>query len=193
MLLHNAMIFQTNKERVLTAEIKSPLGNLTAGATPAGILFLLFGGLPNASSEKRAAFDEKKLQRLAQKKAAPHKQTGEPQEYLNELKLQLSQYFAGERKIFSLPLDWRGTDFQINAWSTLCKVPWGQTISYEEEARRMGSPRAIRAAASSNAANPIPIVVPCHRVISKNGSLGGYSGGLERKEFLLALENVRLR
>ncbi len=103
-------------------------------------------------------------------------------------KKQLKEYFAGKRKNFDLPIECEGTDFQKKAWKVLTQIPYSQTISYMEEAQRAKRGSAVRAIASANGKNPLPIIVPCHRVIASNGKLGGYSGGLEVKKFLLALE-----
>jgi methylated-DNA-[protein]-cysteine S-methyltransferase len=103
-------------------------------------------------------------------------------------KKQLAEYFKGQRKTFDLPLDPEGTAFQKRAWNVLRKIPYGKTISYSEEAKRMKSPLSVRATGSANGKNPLPIIVPCHRVVAKNGALGGYSGGLSCKQFLLRLE-----
>lgn len=103
---------------------------------------------------------------------------------------QLSDYFAGRRRSFDLSLDLRGSPFQLRAWAALREIPFGTTRSYADQARAMGSPRAFRAVGSANGANPVPIVVPCHRVVASNGSLGGYSAGLAIKRALLALEGV---
>ena len=107
---------------------------------------------------------------------------------LDRLRGELHEYFSGQRSDFSVPLAPAGTDFQKRVWAELQKIPHGQTISYEELARRIGKPTAQRAVAQANGANPICILIPCHRVISKNGGMGGYSAGLERKRFLLGLE-----
>lgn len=101
--------------------------------------------------------------------------------------IQLEEYFQGKRKAFDLPLSPHGTDFQKRAWETLQKIPYGETISYGQEAERIGC-RCARAAGQANEKNPVLIVIPCHRVIGGDGSLGGYAGGLEVKEFLLDLE-----
>jgi methylated-DNA-[protein]-cysteine S-methyltransferase len=101
---------------------------------------------------------------------------------------QLEEYFAGRRTDFDLPLAPRGTPFQRRVWDALLKIPCGETASYAQIAARVGSPRAVRAVGSANGRNPIAIVIPCHRVIASDGSLGGYGGGLPRKEFLLRLE-----
>ena len=105
---------------------------------------------------------------------------------------QLSEYFAGTRRTFDVDLALRGTPFQVAVWEELCRIPYGDTITYAELARRIGKPSAVRAVGAANGANPIPVIVPCHRVIGSNGTLTGYGGGIERKQFLLALEGRRL-
>jgi O-6-methylguanine DNA methyltransferase len=107
---------------------------------------------------------------------------------LEEAVGQLRQYFAGERQSFDLPLRLEGTEFQKKVWNELQKIPYGTTISYRELAMRAGSPGGCRAAGGANHRNPIPIIVPCHRVIGADGKLTGYGGGLPRKEKLLAIE-----
>ncbi len=104
---------------------------------------------------------------------------------------QLAEYFAGERTAFDLPLRLTGTPFQLEVWSALQAVPYGETVSYGELARRIGQPAAVRAVGLANGRNPVSIVVPCHRVIGSNGSLTGYGGGLDRKRHLLGLEAGR--
>jgi methylated-DNA-[protein]-cysteine S-methyltransferase len=103
---------------------------------------------------------------------------------------QLREYFAGRRVEFDLPLAPQGTRFQLAVWRELQRIPYGQTISYGELARRIGNPKASRAVGSANGANQIPIVIPCHRVIAAGGKLGGFGGGLPVKEALLALEGA---
>ena len=98
---------------------------------------------------------------------------------------QLAEYFAGERRVFDLPLAPRGTGFQTRVWRTLLRIPYGETWSYGELARAIGRPAASRAVGAANGRNPIPIIVPCHRVIGANGSLTGYGGGLPIKRWLL--------
>ncbi|MDK2823981.1 MAG: methylated-DNA-[protein]-cysteine S-methyltransferase [Clostridia bacterium] len=103
---------------------------------------------------------------------------------------QFQEYFQGQRKTFNLPLDLRGTDFQMSVWRALQEIPYGTTKSYLEIAQLVNKPAAVRAVGAANGANPIPIVVPCHRVIGKNGLLTGYRGGLEIKEELLKIEGI---
>ena len=105
-------------------------------------------------------------------------------------KKQLEQYFAGKRTSFDVALDLVGTEFQVQAWRALCRIPFGKTISYGQQAAKIKKPKAFRAVGSANGKNPIPIIVPCHRVVSSDGSLGGYSLGLKMKKQLLALEGV---
>jgi methylated-DNA-[protein]-cysteine S-methyltransferase len=105
---------------------------------------------------------------------------------------QLAEYFAGGRKAFDLPLDFRGTDFQKQVWAALLTIPFGETRSYAEIARTIGRPTACRAVGAANGRNPISIVAPCHRVIGANGALTGFAGGLKAKEYLLGLEGLLL-
>jgi methylated-DNA-[protein]-cysteine S-methyltransferase len=105
---------------------------------------------------------------------------------------QLNAYFAGELTDFDIPMAMHGTDFQRRVWSGLCEIPCGETISYGELARRVGSPKASRAVGLANGRNPIAIIVPCHRVIGSDGSLTGYGGGLDRKVWLLEHEAAPL-
>ena len=105
---------------------------------------------------------------------------------------QLDDYFSGRRRAFALPLNAAGTAFQRQVWDGLRRIPWGETRSYGELARCIGRERAVRAVGAANGRNPLPIVVPCHRVIGADGSLTGFAGGLPIKHQLLALEGVRL-
>ena len=107
---------------------------------------------------------------------------------LAKARQQLEEYFAGARKDFDLPLKLNGTEFQVNVLKALLKIPYGETVSYGEIAKRIGKPRAMRAVGAANGRNPIPIVVPCHRVIGSSGDLTGFGGGLDTKEALLRLE-----
>lgn len=106
----------------------------------------------------------------------------------DEAARQLDEYFAGRRRVFSVPLLFAGSEFQRSVWQCLLGIPYGQRMSYGQMARLLGRPRAVRAVASANGANALSILVPCHRVIGSDGSLTGYAGGLEAKRFLLGLE-----
>jgi methylated-DNA-[protein]-cysteine S-methyltransferase len=107
-----------------------------------------------------------------------------------EITEQLDGYFAGERQDFGLALAPHGTAFQLRVWEELTRIPFGETISYSELARRLGDPKLVRAVGLANGRNPISIIIPCHRVIGADGSLVGYGGGLERKQWLLEHEEV---
>jgi len=111
---------------------------------------------------------------------------------LREAARQLRAYFAGDLRQFNLPLDLRGTDFQLRVWNQLLKIPYGETRSYSDIARAIHSPKAVRAVGAANGANPISIVVPCHRVIGSSGKLVGYGGGLPLKKRLLEMERGSL-
>ena len=101
---------------------------------------------------------------------------------------QLDEYFSGKRKSFDLPLQFDGTEFQVSVLRALQDIPYGETVSYGEIARRIGKPKAVRAVGAANGRNPLPIVLPCHRVIGSSGDLTGFGGGLDTKEALLRLE-----
>lgn len=107
-----------------------------------------------------------------------------------DARAQLAEYFAGERRTFDLPLEPVGTEFQRGVWQALREIPHAETISYGELARRVANPKAVRAVGLANGRNPISIIIPCHRVIGANGSLVGFGGGLDRKRWLLAHEQV---
>jgi len=104
--------------------------------------------------------------------------------------LQVCEYLEGKRRDFDLNLDLRGTEFQLSVWDELCRIPFGTTLSYQEVARAIGRPAAVRAVGTANGANPLPLVVPCHRVVATGGKLGGYGGGLDLKRRLLAMERA---
>jgi len=155
------------------AQIESPAGPLLLAADDAGLRQILF------------------VNGLASVRPAPA--WHEDRAALAEAIRQLRAYFAGELETFDLPLAPQGTPFQLEVWRRLCDIPYGETISYGELARRIGNPQASRAVGLANGANPISIVIPCHRVIGSNGKLTGYGGGLAVKEQLLALERRQLR
>ena len=108
---------------------------------------------------------------------------------IKEANRQLDEYLKGERKTFRLPLNPKGTDFQKRVWKALCEIPYGETRSYKQISEAIGNPKAVRAVGMANNRNPLLIVVPCHRVIGANGKLVGYAAGIDKKEFLLRLEN----
>ncbi len=125
------------------------------------------------------------------KRARPEPEWERSPRELREVTKQLKDYFAGKRTRFDLKLAPGGTEFQRQVWKALRAIPYGKTISYGELAGKIGNPKAVRAAGGANSKNPIPIVIPCHRVIGADGSLTGFGGGLETKVALLALESGR--
>jgi methylated-DNA-[protein]-cysteine S-methyltransferase len=125
---------------------------------------------------------------LPSQRPRPRRSAGAVPVPLREAARQLDEYFAGSRRTFSLDFELEGTDFQRRVWLALAEIPYGETISYGELARAVGHPNAYRAVGSANGANPLAIILPCHRVIASDGSLGGYGGGLATKQTLLDLE-----
>lgn len=121
---------------------------------------------------------------------SPMSPVGEETPLLARGKEELLAYLAGERRDFDLPLAPQGTPFQQRVWSALAEIPYGQTITYGELARRVGCPKGSRAVGQANHRNPLPILLPCHRVVGASGTLTGYGGGLELKEWLLRLEGI---
>ena len=110
--------------------------------------------------------------------------------HLDQLRVEIGHYFAGKLREFSVPLVYPGTAFQRCVWEQLLRIPYGETRSYQDIARGVGDPKAVRAVGRTNGLNRIAIVIPCHRVVNKNGDLGGYGGGLRRKQYLLNLEQA---
>jgi O-6-methylguanine DNA methyltransferase len=161
-------------EPIYSTRTKSPVGPLLFAASVRGLLKLEFDRGQPTDGDSRQSWQESAA-------------VLEP--YVREL----DEYFAGQRREFSLPLDLRGTDFQLKCWRSLLAIPYGETRTYREIAEAIGHPRAFRAVGMSNNRNPIAIVVPCHRVIASDGSLCGYGGGLETKSKLLQLEQSNLR
>jgi methylated-DNA-[protein]-cysteine S-methyltransferase len=153
--------------------IPSPVGALTLVACDQGLVAILWEN------------DAPDRVRLGAVREVP----GDP--LLIETEHQLAGYFAGERRMFTIPLDFRGTDFQQEVWRALLTIPFGETRSYADIARQIGRPSAMRAVGAANGRNPISIITPCHRVIGSNGALTGFAGGLDAKAWLLALEGAR--
>jgi AraC family transcriptional regulator of adaptative response/methylated-DNA-[protein]-cysteine methyltransferase len=169
---------QSQMQSLITlSQISTPLGPMYAGASDKGICFLEF------TDRKMINGQIEDLQKQMKAKFVKGKS-----ELLDRLESQLEAYFSGQRREFDLPLDLHGTDFQKLAWEALLKIPFGETRSYQQQADRIGKPKAVRAVASANAKNHIAIVIPCHRVIAKDGGLAGFGGGIWRKKFLLDLE-----
>lgn len=177
--------------------LDTPLGPVLAGCTggsgTAGRLCLLT--FPPEETLRETDSLCEYLTRLAQRLDLPVSCGGESENgapgmdpLAEQLARELSEWFAGARRDFDLPLALRGTPFQRSVWEALRAIPYGAVQSYGELAKSLGKPDAVRAVGAANGRNPVSIVVPCHRVIGANGSLTGYAGGLERKRFLLALE-----
>jgi methylated-DNA-[protein]-cysteine S-methyltransferase len=154
-------------------QIESPLGPLLLAADDAGLREILF---VKGRSHAHPKADWKK-------DSVPFRETIR----------QLRSYFAGELEDFEIPLAPKGTSFQVGVWQRIREIPYGETTTYGDLARRIGNPNASRAVGLANGSNPIPIIIPCHRVIGSNGRLTGYGGGLPIKEKLLALEQRQLR
>lgn len=161
---------------VAYGSVSSPLGELLVAVTPRGLV--------------RVAYPERDLDAvLAELALKVSPRVLEAPERLDDARRQLEEYFAGRRRVFDLPIDWsleRG--FTGRVLRATASIPAGEVASYREVATAAGSPRGVRAAGNALGANKIPIVVPCHRVVRTGGALGGYTGGIERKEFLLRLE-----
>lgn len=145
--------------------VPTPVGKLTVAESDRGLVAIRFEG------QTPPGDDWKRVPRLD-----------------SNAETQLLQYFAGEIREFDLPLSVQGTDFQMRVWDEVAAIPYGATRSYHEIAERLGDVGAVRAVGAANGRNPIPVVIPCHRVLGRDGSLTGYSGGLARKQSLLALE-----
>jgi methylated-DNA-[protein]-cysteine S-methyltransferase len=152
-----------NATALHVAWIESPVGVLRASATDTALQALQF---TNATKAGESA-------------CTP---------ILDQTRRQLAEYFAGARRTFDVPLSLRGSPFQQRVWTALCEIRYGERISYLEQSRIVGDEKAIRAVAQANSQNPIVILVPCHRVINSDGKLGGFGGGLLRKQYLLDLE-----
>lgn len=165
------------KETIKVHPINTPLGTMIAAATEKGICLLVFDDylklkptLNNLSKSLKAELEAGKNQ------------------YHTLLQSQLDEYFTGKREIFDIPLVFSGTNFQNKVWSNLLEIPYGQTVSYAQQAEQAGKPSAVRAVANAIGNNRFTIIAPCHRVIASNGKLTGYAGGLWRKTELLQLE-----
>ena len=164
--------------KLSTGVVETPLGQLRAAVTESGVVRI---ALPRSSGAGFAGWlrtvyvDAERVPWLP---------------LLDKLAQELGEYFAGKRREFSIPVEPRGTDFQRAVWREIAAIPYGETLTYAEVSRAAGRPTAVRAAGTATGANPIPILIPCHRVIAAHGKLGGFSGGLDAKRRLLALEKA---
>ena len=166
------------KSRVVAAQatIESPVDALVISATPYGVAGVQFIGY------------EKLTMRL-NKTQFSRSERDVALTFVARVASQLCEYFAGERTSFDLAYDLRGTEFQLQAWNALAQIPFGSTVSYQEQATLIGRPTATRAVGAANGQNPVAIVLPCHRVVGANGAMTGFGGGIERKEWLLRHES----
>jgi methylated-DNA-[protein]-cysteine S-methyltransferase len=163
-------------EPCLWKRTESPLGAIILVASEVGLKEVLFDPLSNCWKNPYSRLKRSQSNSI-----------------LLETGRQLQEYFRRERTEFEIPLCVEGSDFEMKVWRCLLRIPYGQTVSYSKQARSMGMERGARAVGLANSKNPISIIVPCHRVVGKNGALTGYGGGLERKRLLLELEGIRFR
>ena len=167
-----------NRTVINVLRFSSPIGSLIAFATETGLCFLGFIGQKNIEKH----FDE--IQKEFNAIVLPGKNI-----HLMKVRKEVNEYFEGERKTFSVLLDIVGTDFRKKVWNELLNIPYGKTVSYKDQAIAMDNIKALRAVASANGMNKISLIIPCHRVISSNGNLTGYAGGLHKKKWLINFEN----
>ena len=162
-------------------QLRTPVGVLRVTASERGVTAIERVSRASVASCAKVSTRAKVSRAKVSPRAARHADTAVRQ---------LREYFAGTRRKFAVPLDLDGTEFQQRAWAVMCGIRYGHTLSYAQQAKAIGKPKAVRAVGSANGANPVPIIVPCHRVIASDGSLGGYALGLTMKRYLLALETT---
>jgi len=167
---------QSSNKDIRYKVLQTPLGEMTAGATGIGVCQLLF-------SEEIKNKKNPDITRTIQGSNT----------HLELLARQLAEYFNGNRREFSVPLDITGSIFQVKVWQSLQQISYGSSSTYGEQSRLLGNPAAIRAVAHANGMNPVAILIPCHRVIGNKGQLTGYAGGLHRKRWLLDLESPAMK
>lgn len=158
-------------QHLCKASVGSPIGRLTVVVSAVGLCKIYFPALTDAESAE--------LNKI---------ETDPGDELMSRVISQLEEYFAGDRRGFDVPLDVVGTPFQVEAWHALADIPFGTTATYAQQAANIGRPKAIRAVGGANRVNPVPVVLPCHRIIGANGALTGFAGGLEMKKWLLQHE-----
>jgi len=166
------------KKTLYMSSTASPYGECVVLATEAGVCW---AGTPGTAAREGQTWVERRLPGIY---IVSHEEIALLQQAIDELR----RYLAGERLHFTCPLDLRGTPFQVAVWQELVRIPYGEIRTYSEIARAIGRPTATRAVGMANGANPVAIIVPCHRVIGSNGTLTGYGGGLPTKRWLLTLE-----
>ncbi|HSU80094.1 MAG TPA: methylated-DNA--[protein]-cysteine S-methyltransferase [Candidatus Angelobacter sp.] len=162
-------------------EMESPIGTLTISCLEEGLCHLSFGDLAETEMEIKTWAKKHKLPTELKRDTKMTQQIRE----------QLQSYFEGKLTAFDIPLALLGTPFQVKVWEALQCIPYGETRTYKEIAELIGQPKAVRAVGGANNQNPVPVIVPCHRVIGSSGSLVGYGGGLDKKVNLLELEKVK--
>ncbi|MDY5968722.1 MAG: methylated-DNA--[protein]-cysteine S-methyltransferase [Bacteroidales bacterium] len=167
-------------ETIIVTHFASPCGELVLGVTDGRLCLCDWN-----NEERRISTEARLLRSLHARCEAGSSET------LRKAQAELEEYFAKTRRVFTIPLTFPGTAFQCRVWEALTKIPYGETVSYGEMARLIGQPSAVRAVANAVAANPMSIIVPCHRVVGSDNSLTGYAGGLEAKQFLLNLEREK--
>lgn len=165
---------------IFAGEMDSPIGPLTIACLKEGICNLSFGSYQDTASS---------IQAWAKKHLLKSELKYEPSALTDAIN-QLEEYFEGNRHTFELSLYLCGTPFQLKVWDALQEIPYGETKTYKEVAQMIGKPKAVRAVGTANNRNPIPIIIPCHRVIGSNGTLVGYGGGIDKKEHLLEVEGI---
>ncbi len=163
---------------IFTARFDSPIGELLVASSELGLCFV---GLPRASGRGLSGW---------QKRHVPDARIAVGYEPNREAIKQLNGFLEGKREEFELALDLRGTPFQLEVYEVVREIRYGESLAYADVALRIGRPAAVRAVGAANGANPIPLVIPCHRVVAKSGQLQGYAGGLDMKARLLAMEST---
>lgn len=169
--------------RIKYDEMESPIGPLTLGWSDEGLCSIEFGTFMQTENKLRAW----------SRRRYGTEEWEQDSKSLAGAAGQLRDYFAGALHSFYLPLDLQGTPFQVKVWEALAEIPFGITCSYKDIAKRIGSPKAVRAVGGANNGNPVPIIIPCHRVIGANGNMVGYGGGLGIKTFLLQHEGFPVK
>lgn len=169
------LIRSSVEENYWHKKIKSPIGELDLVANDTSLLIVQ---MENHTHNHMGSLDLK---------------NGDNHKILKATERQLKEYFAGNRKSFDLPIEFRGTDFQKQVWNELLNIPYGKYVTYGAQASKIGRPKAARAVGACNGKNPISIIVPCHRVMGTSGSLTGYAGGLLVKQHLLKIEGIDLK
>ncbi|WP_321313480.1 methylated-DNA--[protein]-cysteine S-methyltransferase [Halarcobacter sp.] len=173
--------YKSDKKNILaTTVIKTPLGDMFAVSTKKGICMLSY----YKQNEEVIQKDLNKMKKFFDADIIPAHN-----KFFECLQKELDEYFEGKRKEFTVPLQLVGTPFQQSVWRILQLIPYGETVSYLEEAQLLKNPKAVRAVANANGRNPISIIIPCHRVIASGGKIGGYTSGIDKKIKLLKLEN----